>query len=60
MTMERTTSEWRQWVHDHRDMHLRTVVLDCKDFLSILKRLDDAESQVTRIRRAWDEERQRL
>ena len=58
--MERSTSEWRQWVHDNLDMHLRTVVLDYKDFLSILKRLDDAESQVTRILAHRDAERDRI
>ena len=60
MRTERTTSEWRQWVHDNLDMHLRTVVLDYRDFLEILKRVDDAESQITRILKARDDERERI
>ena len=67
--MERSTAEWRQWVHDdpgkypkgyNLDMHSRTVVLDYKDFLSLLKRFDDAEASVIRILAHRDAERERL
>lgn len=56
----KTTAEWREWIHDHVDMHLDTVVLDRRDFLALLDDLDGARSQVERILEARDEERERL
>lgn len=58
--MERTTNEWRQWVHDHVDMYLDNVVVDRRDFLALLKQLDDAREQVERILKVRDDDRGRL
>lgn len=58
--MERTTDEWRQWVHDHVDMYLDNVVVDRRDFLALLKQLDDAREQAERILKARDDNRGRL
>lgn len=58
--MERTTDEWRQWVHDHVDMYLDNVVVDRRDFLALLKQLDDAREQAERILKARDDDRGRL
>jgi hypothetical protein len=60
MSTERTTIEWRQWIHDHVDIHLDEVTLDRRDLLSLLDQLDDARAQVERIFKARDEERDRL
>lgn len=58
--IQRTTAEWRQWIHDHVDIYLDEVVLDRRDLLSLLDQLDDARGQVERILKAQDEERERL
>lgn len=60
MSTERTTAEWRQWIHDHVDLYLDVVVLDRRDLLSLLDQLDDARGQVERVLKARDEERERI
>ena len=58
--VEKTTAEWRQWVHDNVDIHSRDLVIDRKDFLAILSQLDEAREQAARVQAMWDDERQRL
>lgn len=60
MSAERTTAEWRQWIHDHVDIYLDEVVLDRRELLSLLDQLDGARAQVERILKARDEERERI
>ncbi len=58
--MERTTDEWRTWVHDHVDMYFDNVLIDRRDFLALLQQLDDARGQAERISKARDDDRERL
>jgi len=58
--MERTTDEWRAWVHDRADMYLDNVLIDRRDFLALLDDLDGAREQADRVLKARDEDRERL
>jgi len=55
-----TLEQWKDWVRDHVDIHLGTVVLDARLLLEVVLDRDSARDQVTRIQKLWDDERQRL
>lgn len=55
-----SVAEWRAWAHDHVDMYERTLVVPAKVLLGLVAERDSAREQAAAIRRAWDDERERL
>jgi hypothetical protein len=57
---EWTLAQWKDWVHEHVDIHDGTVQLAKTTLLEIVAERDSFRDQVERVQKAWDEERQRL
>ena len=58
---ENSTPEvWKDWVRNHVDVHMRTVVVDARMILALVAALADARDQNARLLKLLDAERARL